>query len=291
VTNDPLKHSRRTAFTLIELLITVAIIATLLGLLMPALSSARTEGTKAKCLANLRSLGQAFEAYGSDDESGLSAPVHPFAETSWWYDGEYEWGGKTGLGVYGPSGSAGSPWDLREENRILNRYIFGVDNRVPSGLFECPTDTGVSSAPYNFDDYFLRPFSINKKLHEVTGTSYRLNNHIDFTGRTAFTKHFYGPYMRPKSRIPESSKTVILEEAVAEVAKWNSPTYVTMGWHRRANSFSVSFIDGHAGSIHLAGQNDALSSSAGYWILRGDQWRMDCYPERRILDRPRLAEP
>jgi type II secretory pathway pseudopilin PulG len=282
--------AQRSAFTLLELLITIAITATLIGLLMPALSSARTEGTKTKCLANLRSLGQAFESYGTDDEQGMTTPVHPFAETKWWYDGEYEWGGKTGVGVYGPSGG-GTDWDLRAENRILNRYMFGVGNNIPNSLFECPTDTGISSAPYNFDDYFLRPIAINKKLHEVTGTSYRLNNHIDFTGRTSFKKHFYGPYMRPKTRVPEPSTTIILEEAVAEVAKWNSPTYRTMGWHRRVNSFSVSFVDGHAGSIFLAGQNEAPSSSSNYWLLRGENWRMDCYPERRVLDRPRPEEP
>jgi prepilin-type N-terminal cleavage/methylation domain-containing protein len=52
-----------TAFTLIELLVVVAIIALLIAILVPVLSNARQQGKVAVCLANLRSHGQAANAY------------------------------------------------------------------------------------------------------------------------------------------------------------------------------------------------------------------------------------
>jgi len=64
---------KRRAFTLIELLMVVAIIALLIGILLPALSRARQFGRSTHCLANLHSLGTAVLMYADTHDGRLPA--------------------------------------------------------------------------------------------------------------------------------------------------------------------------------------------------------------------------
>jgi prepilin-type N-terminal cleavage/methylation domain-containing protein/prepilin-type processing-associated H-X9-DG protein len=62
---------RRRAFTLVELLVVVGIVAVLIGVLLPALSKARAAANAAKCLANVRNMQVALVMYANENRGHL----------------------------------------------------------------------------------------------------------------------------------------------------------------------------------------------------------------------------
>ena len=65
----------KSAFTLVELLVTIAVIAILAALILPAFNSARESANSAICISNLRSLGVATVSY-INDHNGTIPPAY-----------------------------------------------------------------------------------------------------------------------------------------------------------------------------------------------------------------------
>lgn len=81
----PASRMKARIFTLIELLIVVAIIAILAGMLLPVLGKARDLARKADCISRLKQQGIIFASYGNDNNewipcgSGSIARIYPYA--------------------------------------------------------------------------------------------------------------------------------------------------------------------------------------------------------------------
>jgi prepilin-type processing-associated H-X9-DG protein/prepilin-type N-terminal cleavage/methylation domain-containing protein len=121
-------RSRRFAFTLVELLVVIGIIAVLISLLLPALSKARESGVAAKCASNLHQLAIASFNYSSDNRSCMC----PFAVTN---VGQQIINGNEGTGLIS--------WDYLEVSSLGTNYFSFGDGYLgkylkTDAVIQCP---------------------------------------------------------------------------------------------------------------------------------------------------------
>ena len=77
--------SSRMAFTLVELLVVIGIIALLISILLPALSKAREQANRVGCLSNMRQIGIAFLGYLHDNKDRFPRPAVNNTDEDWIY--------------------------------------------------------------------------------------------------------------------------------------------------------------------------------------------------------------
>src|SRR5688572_25347047 len=76
--------STRRAFTLVELLVVIGIIALLISILLPSLNKAREAANRTACLSNIRQIGIGMLMYANDNKSTYPTPPKYFAFYNGW---------------------------------------------------------------------------------------------------------------------------------------------------------------------------------------------------------------
>ena len=120
--------SRRRAFTLVELLVVIGIIALLISILLPSLSRAREQAKRVQCLSNLRQIGMATLGYNNENKGWFPAAAAFQATDDWIY-----W--------------EASRVSIREQGALVK---FLGDKFFVEDHYRCPSDTVASHKTYPY---------------------------------------------------------------------------------------------------------------------------------------------
>lgn len=153
-----MQASRHKAFSLVEVLVCIAIVAVLLGILLPLLSQARQASFNVVCANNLRQVGHGWQGYVADYQR---FPQHTSAP-------EWNYGGVVFAGMEA----------VLDQARPINKYLAEDPKGQPgqlAALYRCPADRGVFQRGTGPSQPKVSVLDGGKNCFETFGTSYRAN--------------------------------------------------------------------------------------------------------------------
>jgi len=166
------------AFTLIEILVVIGIIAILIGLLVPMIEKGREQAVVVKCATNLRQIGQAITLYANDNHGAYPRTIYdPAAPLT--------------KGTNPAAASPFAPGGPSANDTTAAWFLLVRTQKIPPVIFTCPyTDVNVyepDNAPdllsrSNFTDYkknlgysFVNPYPDDA----ASKADYKLTNHTN----------------------------------------------------------------------------------------------------------------
>jgi prepilin-type processing-associated H-X9-DG protein/prepilin-type N-terminal cleavage/methylation domain-containing protein len=259
----PGKPKSSHAFTLVELLVVIGIIAVLIGVLLPALNKARQQSQSVACLSNMRQLGQGLVMFTQEHKGYLPKG---------WFNARPAATGNAN-DVVASDYSASDNWGFRFPmygwDYVMLQYVGKSKN-----VFACPTDTepqmrGLFDNPqYGFDQTLLT----DKWEADDLAGSYRINT-SDLTNK-AYDAMKITQIKRPSLAIlflEGAGKNTTLhpnpqDGPLHHVATWeddaeakvgppntnaatNAVNRINIAWNRHAKRSNYVFADGHAESL------------------------------------------
>jgi prepilin-type N-terminal cleavage/methylation domain-containing protein len=203
----------RRAFTLVELLVVVAVIGLLAALLLPVLGRARVAAGRATCINNLHQINLSLIMYANDHADSLRAATNDFQ-------------------IY---------FTYRED---INSYLSRNGSSTNDQLFGCPSDTFDCTKSLIEDFFYPHPTS-GRGFHHLKQTdysSYIFNGEAAGSADTRVTRKAFASVRQP-------SRLVLVSEFSAALGLSG---HAPQGLQQCNNAKNVlTFIDGHVGYIPM----------------------------------------
>ena len=278
------RYSRQ--FTLIELLIVIAIIAILAAMLLPALQSARRTAKMAQCTSNCKQFAQSNHLYSAS----FNAFVTPIA----WSSGVNIWQAC----IWNQIGGA-SPMPYESSSSDKN-WVRSVRS---SKLFECPADEDTKSLADSDSMMPKLSYAINRSAVRnmkssanaasiPTGpvlktTKFKIPSQMIYVCDTSWNKagnsnspgRLYSNQSHPSYSFKPGSVCHHWDQGQL-APEFNSGSGETKPWHV-SQSWNYSFIDGHASNLRPEQTINTKVSKvenrepSGYWTWNQRLWGED----------------
>jgi len=256
-------HSRCSAFTLIEILVVVAIIALLVAILLPALAKAKDQARRAACASNLHQMGLACMHY-----AGAHKGVGPFRGWKSYTISEVEH-------------EAGVPPGRRDVKTLVNYgLLYGKWMTKSFEVMYCPSDYELRDAPHHSRGETWGGMSTvwNGRTYWTFGS---YNYGLPLMSRGPHGNDPVGPILSGTNPYPQELWSTGMAEWVAAkeqelgipAGSFKVPPVCVMmadrvigGWARHGTGINVSYTDGHV-RFHSMKNPELNSASIGQYEL------------------------
>jgi prepilin-type processing-associated H-X9-DG protein len=242
---------RAAAFTLVELLVVIGIIALLVSILLPSLNRAREQAKKIKCLSNLRQIGLAYEMYANDNKGRfpfVGIDFAPFNEDFIWWQTQTVPAGSTS--IYGISMTYPGRTVVDPTQSALGKYMGNWNDEY----FRCPSDDITHRNSILTGGPYLYSYSMN----------YYMSGNNTGTG-SSFTAGGYTAFCPPLSGIRNAAEKILVVEETAFTindGNWEPQLYDANGVWITGSQDMLSIV--HDGTPRQLDTTSVTSGTANY---------------------------